>query len=169
MHGLIQDLEDGYIKRIAFVLPPAASWSLPLYELALLTAARAFDMCIDVELTLVTSEPSPLAVFGEAVSGEVTRLLAQAGALHDELLRMTGAARPGDVRPRDGRLRIRRRQSDCLTRRPSPLRTLTSRKIRSPDLPCKTQNRAARMLRRSVDRSAPRGGPSVISRLVDDG
>ena len=61
MHGLIQDLEDGYIKRIAFVVPPAASWPLPLYELALLTAARAFDMCVDVELTLVTSEPSPLA------------------------------------------------------------------------------------------------------------
>ena len=50
MHGLIQDLEDGYIKRIAFVVPPAASWPLPLYELALLTAARAFDMCVDVEL-----------------------------------------------------------------------------------------------------------------------
>ena len=79
MHGLIQDLEDGYIKRIAFVVPPAASWPLPLYELALLTAERAFDMCVDVELTLVTSEPSPLAVFGGAVSGEVTGLLAEAG------------------------------------------------------------------------------------------
>ena len=71
MHGLIQDLEDGYVKRIAFVVPPAASWPLPLYELALLTAARSFDMCVDVELTLVTSEPSPLAVFGAAVSREV--------------------------------------------------------------------------------------------------
>jgi sulfide:quinone oxidoreductase len=79
MHGLIQDLEDGYIRRIAFVVPPAASWPLPRYELALLRAARAFDMCVDVELTLVTSEPSPLAVFGEAVSGKVAGLLAEAG------------------------------------------------------------------------------------------
>ena len=85
MHGLIQDLEDGYIKRIAFVVPPAASWPLPLYELALLTAARAFDMCVDVELTLVTSEPSPLAVFGEAVSGEVDR--AARGGRGDRALR----------------------------------------------------------------------------------
>ena len=68
MHGLIQDLEDGYIKRIAFVVPPAASWPLPIYELALMTAERAFDMCVDVELTLVTSEPSPLALFGGDVS-----------------------------------------------------------------------------------------------------
>jgi sulfide:quinone oxidoreductase len=79
MHGLVQDLEDGYVKRVAFVVPPAASWPLPLYELALLTAARAFDMCVDVELTLVTSEPSPLAVFGEAVSDALTTLLADAG------------------------------------------------------------------------------------------
>ena len=64
MHGLIQDLEGGYIKRVAFVVPPAASWPLPIYELALMTAERAFDMCVDVELTLVTSEPSPLALFG---------------------------------------------------------------------------------------------------------
>ena len=79
MHGLIQDLEDGYIKRIAFVVPSAASWPLPIYELALMTAERAFDMCVDVELTLVTSEPSPLALFGEDVSRDVARRLAAAG------------------------------------------------------------------------------------------
>ena len=79
MHGLIQDLEDGYIKRIAFVVPPAASWPLPIYELALTTAERAFDMCVDVELTLVTSEPSPLALFGGEVSRDVARRLAAAG------------------------------------------------------------------------------------------
>ena len=79
MHGLIQDLEDGYIKRIAFVVPPAASWPLPIYELALMTAERAFDMCVDVELTLVTSEPSPLALFGGEVSREVAAVLAAVG------------------------------------------------------------------------------------------
>ena len=79
MHGLIQDLEDGYIKRVAFVVPPAASWPLPIYELALMTAERAFDMCVDVELTLVTSEPSPLALFGGEVSREVEAALAAVG------------------------------------------------------------------------------------------
>ena len=52
MHGLIQDLEAGYIKRVAFVVPSGASWTLPIYELALMTAARAFDMCVEVDLTL---------------------------------------------------------------------------------------------------------------------
>src|SRR4051794_17667092 len=49
MHGVIQDVEGGYIRRIAFVVPRGASWPLPVYELALLTAERAFEMCVDVE------------------------------------------------------------------------------------------------------------------------
>ena len=92
MHGLIQDVEDGYIKRIAFVVPPAASWPLPIYELALMTAGRAFDMCADVELTVVTSEPSPLALFGGDASHEVATALAAVGirvitATHAEMPR----------------------------------------------------------------------------------
>jgi sulfide:quinone oxidoreductase len=79
MHGLIQDLEDGYVRRIAFVVPPGASWPLPIYELALTTAERAFDMCAKAELTLVTPEPSPLALFGEEASADVAALLAEAG------------------------------------------------------------------------------------------
>jgi sulfide:quinone oxidoreductase len=30
VHGLIQDLEGGYVKRIAFVVPPGVAWPLPL-------------------------------------------------------------------------------------------------------------------------------------------
>jgi sulfide:quinone oxidoreductase len=55
-------------------------WSLPLYELALMTAARAREMSLsDAELTLVTPEESPLAVFGLQASEEVAKLLADAG------------------------------------------------------------------------------------------
>jgi sulfide:quinone oxidoreductase len=79
MHGLIQDVEDGYVKRVAFVVPSPASWSLPIYELALTMAERAFDMCAGVELTLLTPEPSPLAVFGPSVSRDVGQMLARAG------------------------------------------------------------------------------------------
>jgi sulfide:quinone oxidoreductase len=79
MHGLIQDVEDGYIKRIAFVVPPGASWPLPVYELALMMAARAYDMCDDVELSIVTPEASPLAVFGQQASRDVAVLLSAAG------------------------------------------------------------------------------------------
>jgi sulfide:quinone oxidoreductase len=78
MHGLIQDLEDGYVHRIAFVVPPDTSWPLPVYELALLTAERAYEMCANVTLTLVTPEAAPLEVLGPRASREVARWLSAA-------------------------------------------------------------------------------------------
>jgi sulfide:quinone oxidoreductase len=79
MHGLIQDVEAGYVKRIAFIVAPGVSWPLPLYELALMTAERAFGMCAHVELTFVTPEESPLALFGQEVSRDVAEMLEVAG------------------------------------------------------------------------------------------
>jgi sulfide:quinone oxidoreductase len=80
LHGLVQDLEGEYARRIAFVVPSGVTWTLPLYELALLTARRAHEMSLDgVELTFVTPEERPLAVFGPGPSDEVRELLEQAG------------------------------------------------------------------------------------------
>src|SRR6476661_3051820 len=59
VHGLIQDVEAGFAKRIAFVVPSGVAWSLPIYELALMTAQRAYEMNMEVELTLVTPEDRP--------------------------------------------------------------------------------------------------------------
>ena len=36
--GLLRDLEEGYTKRVAFIVPPGNTWPLPAYELALMTA-----------------------------------------------------------------------------------------------------------------------------------
>ncbi|TMK41782.1 MAG: hypothetical protein E6G56_03420 [Actinobacteria bacterium] len=81
--GLVQDIEEGYARRVAFVAPPGPAWPLPLYELALLTARRAFEMCVDVELSLVTPEDAPLALFGQTASLAVEELLREAGvAVH---------------------------------------------------------------------------------------
>jgi sulfide:quinone oxidoreductase len=78
--GVVQDIEEGYSSSIAFVLPVGPVWPLPLYELALLTAARAESMDIrGLKITLVTPERRPLAVFGPAVSEVVTNRLARAG------------------------------------------------------------------------------------------
>jgi sulfide:quinone oxidoreductase len=79
LHGVVQDVEEGYVKSVAFVAPERLAWPLPLCELALMTAARAYDMGVKVELTLVTPEPSPLAVFGPQASAAVAQLLADAG------------------------------------------------------------------------------------------
>jgi sulfide:quinone oxidoreductase len=79
VHGLIQDMEGEYVRRVAFVVPTGTAWSLPIYELALMAAQRAHELSLDVELTIVTPEEKPLSVFGPAVGDEVGALLDQAG------------------------------------------------------------------------------------------
>ena len=78
--GILADLEQGWSKSVAFVVPPGTTWPLPLYELALMTADRVWGMNMDsVDLHLVTPELSPLAIFGAEASDEVSSLLAAAG------------------------------------------------------------------------------------------
>jgi sulfide:quinone oxidoreductase len=79
LHGLIQDVEGGYVHSLAFVAPSAMPWPLPIYELALLTAARAYDMQVDLSITIATPEDAPLAIFGTTVSDAVKRLLEEHG------------------------------------------------------------------------------------------
>ncbi len=79
LHGLIQDMEEGYVRSIGFVSPSAMPWPIPLYELALMTARRAYDMQVEVSITIATPEDAPLAIFGSAVSRAVERLLEQNG------------------------------------------------------------------------------------------
>jgi sulfide:quinone oxidoreductase len=77
--GLVRDVEDGYSRSVAFVVPPAPVWPLPAYELALLLRRDADGMQERVEITLVTSEPRPLAAFGPSVSAAAERALERAG------------------------------------------------------------------------------------------
>jgi sulfide:quinone oxidoreductase len=81
LHGLVQDVEGGYTHRVAFVVPEGASWPLPLYELALMLAERAYDMSASLEIHIVTPEATPLAAFGPEASREVARLLDEAGVV----------------------------------------------------------------------------------------
>ena len=79
MRGVIQDAEGGYIHSIAFVIPSTNSWPLPIYELALMTATRAYEMNVELAITLVTPEDTPLAIFGAPASREVADLLDRRG------------------------------------------------------------------------------------------
>jgi sulfide:quinone oxidoreductase len=79
LRGLVQDVEEGYTSQIAFVAPAQAFWPLPLYELALLTAQRGFDMNARVDISIVSPESAPLALFGAGISNELSRLLRDAG------------------------------------------------------------------------------------------
>jgi sulfide:quinone oxidoreductase len=84
---VLRELEERRIKRVVFAVPPASSWPLPLYELALMTAARVAERGLrKVELSLVTPESEPLELFGAAASAAVRELLDQRGvAIHTAL------------------------------------------------------------------------------------
>jgi sulfide:quinone oxidoreductase len=83
LNGLLRDIEEGYEDSVAFVVPDGVAWSLPLYELALMTARQVRGMGQDVELMLATPEPAPLAVFGPEASAAVAAMFAAADvALH---------------------------------------------------------------------------------------
>jgi sulfide:quinone oxidoreductase len=78
--GMLADAENGYLKHIAFVVPSGSSWPLPLYELALMTAAEVRGMGIDdVQVSLISTEPAPLRIFGTGASDSVAAVLAGAG------------------------------------------------------------------------------------------
>ena len=74
----IEALAPGRRYVIALVAPPGANWTLPLYELALLTAERAGRTGLDLGLEVITHEPRPLAAFGAQASDAVARRLSGA-------------------------------------------------------------------------------------------
>lgn len=79
LRGLLAELEAWPQPHVVFALPPAASWPLPLYELALLTSAHLRARGVDARLTLVTGEAAPLELFGARASEVVGGLLQDAG------------------------------------------------------------------------------------------
>ncbi len=109
MHGLIQDVEGGYIHKLAFVAPGRMAWPLPLYELALMTAGRAYDMGIELQTTIVTPEDSPLAIFGASASNSVAELLAHANVQTiNSAYAEVPSSREVVINPHDQRLEVDR-------------------------------------------------------------
>ncbi len=93
---LLRELEAGDVRSVAFALPARASWSLPAYELALMTAAWLAQRSMRAEIAIVTPEREPLHLFGREASEAVRALLVEAGiAVH---------VRAHPVEARDGEL-----------------------------------------------------------------
>ena len=109
LHGLIQDIEGGYISSLAFVSPGRMPWQLPLYEIALMTAGRAYDMQVELDVTIVSPEDAPLAIFGSGASDGVRKLLERA---HIKTINSAYAEvpKPGEVviNPGERHLRVDR-------------------------------------------------------------
>jgi sulfide:quinone oxidoreductase len=94
---LLGGLERGVAKRVAFAVPHAVRWPLPIYELALMTATHlAARQVPGVEVAVVTHEREPLDVFGPGAGERVRSLAAAAG------VELVTASAPTSVEP--GRL-----------------------------------------------------------------
>jgi sulfide:quinone oxidoreductase len=107
---LLHRLREGRIDKVSFVRPAGASWPLPLYDLALMTAADcpAQDRP-EVELSLITPEEEPLGIFGTAASAAIRRLLDESGVtLHTGSYGVPNPPGRLDVSPGDRSLAVDR-------------------------------------------------------------
>jgi sulfide:quinone oxidoreductase len=112
---VLAQAEAGEISRLVFAVPAEPGWPLALYELALLTAKRLRSASASVEITLLTPEPAPLAVFGGRASGAVLEELEDHGihfiaGLHPQEIAW------GELLAGPGRVRI---QADAVVTLPS--------------------------------------------------
>ncbi len=80
IRGVMADLRAGRSRRVAFTMPGDASWALPVYELALMSAAELAAAGVEgAQLVVVTPEDAPLALFGRRASEGTSELLAERG------------------------------------------------------------------------------------------
>jgi sulfide:quinone oxidoreductase len=100
---VLGELESGSVRSIVFALPVGAVWQLPLYELALLSARHAHERGLAVELTVITPEPEPLALFGADASTVVRGLLEERGVRFVGGSVAAGVRREGSLALADGR------------------------------------------------------------------
>jgi len=77
---VLHELDEGHAQHVTFAVPPGASWPLPLYELALMTATHVAERGLrEVRLSFVTPEQAPLELFGTEASESVRELLDERG------------------------------------------------------------------------------------------
>jgi sulfide:quinone oxidoreductase len=77
LNRLVDEVDDGRTRSLAFVVPPGPTWPVPLYELAIQAGGELRGR--GVGLRLLTPEPAPLAMFGPASQAAVAQLLEDAG------------------------------------------------------------------------------------------
>jgi sulfide:quinone oxidoreductase len=94
---LLEEIVGGEVHSVAFVIPWGAVWSLPAYELALLTATHLRERGVkDVDLTLVTPEAEPLQLFGSPAS-EAARALLDESGVHLQAAAYAGTFADGEL------------------------------------------------------------------------
>ena len=79
LRGLLEEVQDGSLRRLVALVPSRAGWPLPMYELVLLLCSGARGRGVELELTIVTAEDGPLGAFGTPASDAVSSLLETEG------------------------------------------------------------------------------------------
>jgi sulfide:quinone oxidoreductase len=74
----IESLKPGRRSAIAFVATAGIAWTLPLYELALMTARYGRRRGLDLRIEIVTRESDPLGIFGAPASEALQQRLVAA-------------------------------------------------------------------------------------------
>jgi len=80
LEDLLRGMERGAGRRIVFAIPDGVRWSLPLFELALLTSTWIRDrVTLPAPLSIVSADADPLAPFGVEPAERIAAMLAAAG------------------------------------------------------------------------------------------
>jgi sulfide:quinone oxidoreductase len=79
LRRLLDEAETGRVKHLCFAVPGGLTWSLPIYELALMTAGHLAERGVTASLSVVSPEGRPVEVFGDGASAAVTEMLSLRG------------------------------------------------------------------------------------------
>jgi len=78
MDWVLAEIGRGHRRQVAIVVPSATTWTLPAYELAIMSAAATREVP-EATVTLVTPEREPLWIFGDAAGAALRELLESRG------------------------------------------------------------------------------------------
>ena len=91
LRELLEALVGGSARSVAITLPSERMWTLPAYELALMTAAHLREHGSPATVWLITPEEEPLALFGPAAAQAIGPMLQTRG------IRVRTSSRPAMV------------------------------------------------------------------------
>jgi sulfide:quinone oxidoreductase len=79
LRDVLEELATGRARSVALTLPSERMWTLPIYELALMTAAHLRERGASAQVSLVTPEEEPLELFGPAAARAIEPMLRARG------------------------------------------------------------------------------------------
>ena len=95
LRDILAQLLAGRATSVAFTVGRGHLWTMPIYELALLTGAHLREHGCRARITLVTPEEAPLELFGPEAEAAIRPMLAGVG------VEVRCSAMPAAVKPRE--------------------------------------------------------------------